>query len=97
MSLFHRAATIVHESEDAKWEREHPYGEEGSVEYWIEALKRAAQLGETRAQAEIDRLLALPAGSPPMTTMDFPMWFMTLWNHQLASYNRHDHRLAMPY
>lgn len=85
------------ESADEKWAREHPYGEEGSIEYWIEVCNRMFQLGETRAAAERDKLLALPAGSPPMTSTDFPLWFMSLWTHQLAPYNVDDHRLAMPY
>jgi len=80
-----------------RWVDEHPYGEQGTTEYWIEAMKRAYELGETRALAELDRLLSLEGPVPPMRWMDFPWWFQDLWVDQLAPYNRWSHQMAMPY
>jgi hypothetical protein len=93
--VWHRHSAT--ESADKRWAREHPFGDEGSVDYWIEAMKRAVQLGENRAQGELDKLIALEGPQPPRPYYSFPDWFQTLWHQSLASYNRNDCRLAMPY
>jgi hypothetical protein len=82
---------------EQKWAQAHPYGEQGTVDYWVEALKRAYELGEPRAQGEIDRLLALTGPQSPIRWLDLPRWFQDMWTDQLAPYNRGTHRLAMPY
>lgn len=84
------------ETADDRWAREHPYGEQGSVDYWIEVMNRAYELGETRAASERDKLVALTGPQPPMEWSSFPSWFGDLWISHLASWNR-DSRLAMPY
>ena len=74
---------------ESEFVRMHPYGEAGSIDYWIEAMKRAYVLGEERAQGEIDRLLTIRGPRPPMSFTDFPSWFGVLWTE--------DHPQAMPY
>jgi hypothetical protein len=89
MRLFRR------ETDEDKWIREHPFGEEGSVDYWTEVMKRAVSLGETRAQGELDKLAALTGPQPPREWLSFPDWFGALWINHLAPYSG-GHQ-AMPY
>lgn len=49
-----------------------PFGEPGSADYWTEAMKRAFELGESRAQPEIDKLIAGGAVQPPRGAYSFP-------------------------
>jgi hypothetical protein len=75
-----------------------PFGEPGSADYWIEAMKRAFELGEGRAQAQIDKLIAGGAMQPPRDEFSFPFWFQTIWIDALAPYNDVKlHHLRMPY
>lgn len=68
------------------------------MDYWIEAMKRAAELGETRAQEQIDALLALSGPQPPRKFTDFPDWFWDLRTGHLAPYrNVRDFPRRMPY
>jgi hypothetical protein len=88
----------IKETEEDHWQREHPWGEHGSVDYWIEAMKRAAQMGETRAQGELDKLVELDGPQPPKYFTDFPDWFWKLWTDHLAPYqDASDHPSRMPY
>ncbi len=80
---------------EQKWAETHQWGEPGSPDYWLEAMKRAYELGETRAQAEIDKLAALTGPQPPRSFTDFPDWFWDLWCSHIAPYC--GQRLAMPY
>jgi hypothetical protein len=89
MGLMHRM------SADERWARDHPWGEPESVDYWVEVMKRAVQLGEARAQGEIGKLLALTGPQPPRSYLDFPDWFWHLWSGHLAPYSHE--RLSMPY
>jgi hypothetical protein len=74
------------------------FGEPGSDEYWIEVMKRAFELGETRAQEEIDKLLAVTGPHPPRSFTSFPDWFIDIWISDLAPHNRKGlHHLRMPY
>jgi hypothetical protein len=72
-----------------------PWGEPGSVEYWIEAMKRAYELGEVRALAEIERLSALTGPQPPCSFTALPRWFGDLWMGHIAPFCGQRH--AMPY
>jgi hypothetical protein len=75
-----------------------PFGEPGSADYWIEAMKRAFELGEIRAQPEIDKLVAGGALQPPRSILSFPSWFTDIWLNALAPYNDAGlHHLRMPY
>ena len=96
--LFHRnadAAPAPATEADPVATRE--WGEPGSVDYWIEAMKRAYSLGEVRALGEIERLESLTGPQPPMSFTQFPDWFWgnSLWQDHLAPYC--GQRLAMPY
>jgi hypothetical protein len=95
--VWHKHSATETESAGKRWAREHPFGDEGSVDYWIEAMKRAVQLGEMRAQEELGKLIALEGPQPPRPYYSFPDWFQTLWTQSLASYNDGRCRLAMPY
>jgi hypothetical protein len=79
-------------------ENPRPYGEAGSPEYWIEAMKRAYQLGEARALPEISRLAAITGMHPPIDVFGnpwFPQWFFGLWISHIAPGCGGTH--AMPY
>jgi hypothetical protein len=92
-----RRHPAAEESAQEKWLREHPYGEPESVEYWIESMKRAYQLGEVRALPEMERLEALTGPQPPRPLHSFPGWFTDLWIGHLAAYNHDSSQYAMPY
>lgn len=97
MNLLHskKSAPIV---PDDDWARRHPWGEQGSVDYWIEVMHRAFELGEVRAKGEADRLLELQGPQPPLSVTDFPNWFWNLWfNHLSPRNNVGDHPHRMPY
>jgi hypothetical protein len=72
--------------------------EPGSADYWIEAMKRAFELGESRAQPEIDKLISGGTVQPPRDEFSFPSWFTDIWIEALAPYNDEKmHHLRMPY
>lgn len=76
-----------------------PYGEPGSIEYWTEALKRAYQLGEPRALAEIERLGQITGMHPPIDFIEVGRpWFGNLWANHLAPFaDKKFNHLRMPY
>lgn len=75
-----------------------PYGDPGSNEYWMEALKRAYQLGEERAKDAMEELAAETGPHPPKDFVYFPPWFWNLWTEHLSPIaERKFNHLRMPY